>query len=109
MLDVLFAQEPAQPMPFWANPMFLLAMLVLFWVVIILPMSRRQKREQQNMLANLKRGAKVLTSAGIIGTIVGVKENEDEITIRSEETRLKVLKSSVIRVLGSDESEAVKS
>ena len=108
MLDALFAQEPAQQMPFWANPMFLLAMLVLFWVVIILPMSRRQKREQQSMLANLKRGAKVLTSAGIIGTIVSVKENEDEITVRSEDARLKVLKSSVIRVLGSDESEGAK-
>ncbi len=109
MLEALFAQEPAQPMPFWANPMFLLAMLVLFWVVIILPMGRRQKREQQNMLANLKRGTKVITSAGIIGTIVSVKETEDEITLRSEDARLKVLKSSVIRVLGSDESEAAKS
>jgi preprotein translocase subunit YajC len=114
MLMLLFAQDPgpaggpAPAPPFWANPMFLLAMLVLFWLIVILPMSRRQRREQQAMLANLKRGAKVVTSAGIIGTVVAVKDTEDEITVRSEDARLKVLKSSVIRVLGSDEGEANK-
>src|SRR3954451_5029972 len=99
MLTVLFAQDPAapqQPVPFFANPMFLLAMLVLFWVVIILPMSRRQKKEQAGMLTSLKRGTKVVTSAGIIGTIVTVKDGDEEMTIRSEDPRLKVLKSSVV-------------
>ena len=108
MIDVLFAEDPAQPMPFFANPMFLLAMLVLFWVVIILPMSRRQKKEQATMLTSLKRGTKVVTAAGIIGTIVSVKDTEDEMTIRSEDARLKVLKSSVVKILGSDEAEAGK-
>lgn len=113
MIDVLFAQGPGgqpQPeMPFYLNPMFLLGMMVLFWVVIILPMSRRQKKEQANMLASIKRGAKIVTSAGIIGTVVGVKEGDEEITIRSEDTRLKILRSSIVRVIGSDEAEAAKS
>jgi preprotein translocase subunit YajC len=110
MLDVLFAQDQPgqQQMPFWANPMFLLAMLVLFWVVIILPMSRRQKKEQQTMLASITRGAKVVTSAGIVGTVVAAKEGEEEITIRSEDTRLRVLRSSVVKVLGVDAGEAGK-
>ena len=110
MLTVLFAQDPAaQPqVPFFANPMFLLAMLVLFWVVIILPMSRRQKKEQLSLLTNLKRGTKVQTSGGIIGTVTAVKDTEDEITSRSEDSRIKVLKSSVVRILGSDETEAGK-
>jgi preprotein translocase subunit YajC len=108
MIHALFAQGQPQEIPFYLNPMFLLAMMILFWVVIILPMSRRQKREQQEMLANIKRGAKVLTSGGILGTVVNVKEGDEEITIRSEDTRLKVLRSSVVRVLGSDEGEAAK-
>ena len=90
-------------------PFFILVVFVLFWVVVALPASRRQKREQQSMLAGLKRGTKVVTSSGIIGTVVAVKENEDEITLRSDDSKLKVLKSSVIKVLGSDEPSAATS
>jgi preprotein translocase subunit YajC len=111
MIDVLFAQGPQgqpQDIPFYLHPMFLIGMMVLFWVIIILPMSRRQKREQQEMLANIKPGVKVVTSAGIIGKVVAAKEGEDEITIRSEDTRLRVLRSSILRVLGTEEAEAAK-
>ena len=58
------------------------------------------------MMSTIKRGAKVVTSAGIIGTVVTVKDTEDEVTLRSEDARIKVLKSSIARVLGQDESEA---
>jgi preprotein translocase subunit YajC len=89
-------------------PLFIIGMFVLFWVVVILPASRRQKREQEQMLATLKRGSKVVTSAGIIGIIVGIKDGDEEVTIRSDESKLKVLRSTIIRVIGSDESEAAK-
>lgn len=99
------AGKPAD-IPFFANPMFLLLMMGLFFLVVMLPAQRRQRREQQNMMANIKRGTRVVTSGGVIGTVVTVKENEDELTLRSEDTRIKVLKSSVIRVLGQDENES---
>ena len=34
---------------------FLIGLMLLFWVVVILPMSRRQRKEQEQMLATLKR------------------------------------------------------
>ncbi len=95
----------------FANPMFpffLIGLMLLFWVVVILPMSRRQKREQEQMLANLKRGAKILTNGGIVGTVVSVKDGEDEIVIRSEDTKLRIKRSVVVQILGSDEAEAGK-
>jgi preprotein translocase subunit YajC len=109
MINVLFAQPAGQPqdIPFYLHPMFLIGMMVLFWIIIILPMSRRQRREQQQMLASISRGKKVVTTSGIIGTVVAVKEGEDEVTIRSEDTRLRVLRSSILRVLGED-TEAAK-
>ena len=55
-----------------------------------------------------KRGAKVVTNAGIIGTVVGAKDGEEEITIRSEDTKLRILRSAVVRVVGTDETEANK-
>ena len=77
--------------------------------VVVLPMSRRQKKEQENMLSSLKRGAKVLTSGGIVGTIVSAKDGEDEIVIKSEDTRLRVMRNVIVKVFGIDEAEANKS
>ena len=110
---LLFAQDqPQQPPGFLQSPMFfpfMIGLMLLFWVVVVLPMGRRQKREQEQMLAKLSRGAKVVTSGGIVGTIVSAKEGEDEIVIRSEDTRLRVKRNVIIQVLGSDEAEANKS
>jgi preprotein translocase subunit YajC len=106
---LLFAQEQA-PGPGGASmlPLLMIGVMVLFFVIVILPANRRQKREQEAMQKTLKRGSKVVTSSGIYGTIVSVKDTEDEMVIRSEDTRLKMKKSMVIQVLGSDESEAGK-
>ena len=90
-------------------PFFLIGLMLLFWVVVVLPMSRRQKKEQEQMLANLKRGAKVLTSGGIVGVIVSAKDGEDEIVIKSEDTRLRVMRNVIVKVFGIDEAEANKS
>lgn len=99
-------KQPENPLGPFGNPLFLPAMLLLFFLVVILPGMRRQKRDQQQMIANIKRGAKVVTTAGIIGVIVSVKETEDEVTLRSEDAKFKVLKSSIAKVLGQDEAEA---
>jgi preprotein translocase subunit YajC len=114
MTYTLFAEDPpAQPQQ-QAPPQgslllpFIAAMVLLFWVVVVLPASRRGKREQEAALAALKRGAKVLTSGGIVGTVVSAKDGEDEIVIRSEDTRLRIKRSVVVQVLGSDEAEAAK-
>jgi len=110
MIQVLFGQDQGGGgilgNPF--APLFIIGMFVLFWVVVILPASRRQKREQELMLTSLKRGSKVVTSSGIIGIIVNIKDGDEEVTIRSDDSKLKILRSTIIKVIGSDESEAAK-
>lgn len=105
MFAVILAQAADQPPPFWANPMFMFMILGLFMVTMVWLPARRQRREQEAMLAALKPGAKVVTTSGIVGTIIKLKEGEDELTLRSEDTKLRVLRSTVARVLGTDESE----
>lgn len=104
----LLAQDPQQPPPMSMLPLLMIGIMVLFFVIVILPANRRQRREQEAMIKSLKRGSKVLTSAGIYGTIVNIKENEDEMVIRSEDARLRVKKSMVVQVLGSEETESGK-
>ena len=108
---LLFAQEGQPQGGLFGSPMapfFLIGLMLLFWVVVILPMSRRQKKEQENLLATLKRGAKVLTNAGIVGTVVSAKDGEDEIVIRSEDSKFRIKRNVVVQVLGADEAEAAK-
>ena len=109
---LLFAQDQQQPPGGIFGPMFpffLIGLMLLFWVVVVLPMSRRQKKEQEQLLATLKRGTKVLTSGGIFATVVSAKDGEDDILIRSEDTRLRIKRNVVVQVIGTDEAEANKS
>lgn len=100
---LLFAQDAAQPPGgLFGSPMFpffLIGLMLLFWVVVILPMSRRQKKEQEQLLANLKRGTKILTNAGIVAVVVTANDGEDEIVIRSEDTKLRIKRNVVVQVL----------
>ncbi len=111
MTYTLFGEDtPAQPPPGGINgpmfPFFLIGLMLLFWIVVILPMSRRQKKEQEQLIATLKRGAKVLTNSGIIGTIVSAKDGEDEVVIKSEDSRLRIKRNVIVQVIGTDEAEA---
>ena len=114
MTYTLLADDPAPAQPpggLMNSPMFLpfmIGLMILFWVVVILPMSRRQKKEQAQQLAQLKRGAKVLTNAGIVGVVVSAKDGEDEIVIRSEDSKFRIKRNVVVQVLGADEAEAAK-
>ena len=103
----LLAQEAGpqgQAPPFFANPIFmLLIVFVIFYVFMIGP-ERRRRRELLAKIATAKKGDKVLTSAGIIGTIVGIKEGDNEITLKVDDTsnsRIRMLRSTITEILSS--------
>lgn len=111
---LVLAQDPTppqakgqQPVDFWGfgGPGFMFVVFGLFMVFMIWMPARRQKKEQAQMLASLKPGRKVVTSAGIVGTIAKVADADDELVIRSEDTKVRVLKSSILRVLGDETAE----
>lgn len=68
-------------------------MLVIFLVINHFLVTRPQQRQQSrhnDMLGNLKKNDRVLTSGGIIGTFVSVSEDKSEVTLRVDDnTRLK--------------------
>ncbi len=72
-------------------------MLVMFFRA-----SSKQKRELQTALSAMKKNDKVVTSGGILGVVVAMKEGEDEVTLKVDDatnTRIRVLKSSVLRII----------
>jgi preprotein translocase subunit YajC len=62
---------------------------------MIRPQRQRQK-QLDALLKSVKPGDKILTSSGIVGVVLSVKERT--VTIRSADTKLEVLKSAVSEV-----------
>jgi preprotein translocase subunit YajC len=71
--------------------------LLVFMFIFMMSSQRKRARQQEQMLKTLKSGDKVSTTSGIIGTIVTVKDRS--VSIRSEDSKLEVLKSAVTEVL----------
>jgi preprotein translocase subunit YajC len=74
----------------------LVLIMVIFYVMLILPAQRRQKKTNE-MLAALKTGDKVLTSGGIYGTIVGLEGEAVQLRI-ADQVKVKVARSAITGV-----------
>ncbi len=76
-----------------ANFIPIILIFVIFYFLLIKPQQKRQK-EQQEMHKNLKKNDQVVTSGGIHGTIVNLKDRS--ITLRVDDNcRMEVQKESV--------------
>ena len=74
-------------------PMILMFAIIYF--LLILPM-QRQKKKQQKMLSDLKNGDVVQTSGGLVGTIVGMNEDDTILLkVKPDNVRLQVARSAV--------------
>ena len=77
----------------WTSLVPLVIMLGIFYFLLIAPMRKRQKQQEQ-MIADLKTGDHVVTAGGVYGTIVGIKE--DRLTLRiADQVKIEVTKSSI--------------
>ncbi len=73
---------------------------VIFYFLLIRP-QQKQKKEHQNLLANLKVGDNILTSGGIYGRITGVKD--DKLTVEiSDKVRVKINRNHIAGVIKQD-------
>ena len=77
----------------------LLLMVIVVYLLIFRPQIKKQKA-QQTMIDALKKGDRVVTSGGIHGTIVGVKEEAGILVVQvAKEVRVEVSRGSISRVL----------
>ena len=86
---------------------------VIFYFLLIRPQQRKQRLAQQErdaMLKSLKSGDKVVTTGGIYGTIVAVRDKDDTVQLRiAQSVSVEAERSAIARLQPSDkEVEAVK-
>lgn len=70
-------------------------MIVIFYFLLIRPEKKRSKKMKE-MLDNLQVADEVVTSGGIIGRVLSVKEDTVLIETGSDRTRLRVLRTAII-------------
>jgi preprotein translocase subunit YajC len=66
----------------------LIVIVGIFYVLVFMPM-QRQKKQQAQMLKDLQNGSVVLTSVGIVGTIITIN-NDDTLILRVKPDNLKI-------------------
>jgi preprotein translocase subunit YajC len=72
------------------------AFIAIFYFLLIRP-QRKQQDDHRKLLASLQKGDQVVTSGGIIAEVIHLKENE--VTIKSGESRLVVQRSNIAQIL----------
>src|ERR1700722_6401338 len=85
----------------------LLFIFAIFYFLLILPQQRRQKKWTA-MLDALKTGDKVVTSGGLRGTIVALKDDSVHLRVPPDNLRLEVTKASVTSVTTAEEEAKAK-
>ena len=76
----------------------LILIFVIFYFFLIRPQQKKVK-EHKAMVAALKRGDKVVTSGGIVGTIERVIDNEKVEVLISDNVKVEVVRSTGIQSL----------
>jgi len=79
----------------------LILIFVIFYFFLIRPQQKKVK-EHKLMVENLKRGDKVVTSGGIVGSIERVLDNDKVEVAISENVKVEVIKSTGIQALVSN-------
>ena len=107
--DALAQAGAANRKPYDPNMALLFQLLqfvpifLILYLLLIRPQQQRQKKLNE-MLKELKKGDRVVTTGGIIGTVVGVDEAKAVLRI-ADEVKVEFTKSSVVQVLGGDEGK----
>jgi preprotein translocase subunit YajC len=74
----------------------------VFYFLLIIPQQRRQKK-WQNMLSDLKNGDKVVTSGGLKGTIIALRDDSLHLRVPPDNLKVEVTRSSIVSVTTADE------
>ena len=76
------------------NTIFLLLIAVVFLFFIVIPQSRRGKKEK-NFLNNLKRGDRIITKSGIHARVIEFDNKNNTCVVETMAGKLKIEKSAI--------------
>ena len=84
----------------------LIALVAVFYFLVLRPQQKRAK-EQQVMMAALQKGDEVVTTGGVIGTVVKVYEAYASVTV-ADNVEVMVQKPAILSVLPKGTIKSIK-
>jgi preprotein translocase subunit YajC len=81
----------------------LVLIFVVFYFLLIRPQQKKQK-EHRSMLESLRRGDRVVTSGGIIGTITKVQSDSELILEIADGVKVRAMRGMISDVLSKTEA-----
>ena len=94
----LFVQGLAGSAPI----LMMVAIFAVFYVLLIMPQQRRQKKWHA-MLSQIKPGDKVVTSGGLTGAIMSVKDDAVILRVPPDNIKIEVTRSSIVTLTTPEE------
>jgi preprotein translocase subunit YajC len=80
------------------------AIFAIFYFVLIMPQQKKQKKWQA-MLSELKNGDRIVTSGGLRGTIINLKDDALVLRVPPDNLKLEISRASVVSVTTAEETK----
>ena len=97
---LLQTSTPGTSSPLSFLPIILI--FAIFYFLLFLPM-QRQKKQQQKMLTELQNGNVVITSGGIVGSIVSIGDDDTLVLrVKPDNIKIQVARSAVSSLVSKE-------
>ena len=116
LLPLVAQAAPAAAGNPWPQIILQIGLIVLIFYFLMIRPQQKQRKEQENALFNLRKGDEIVTSGGLVGEIVRIKESlkdgvpvktlEDRITLKSGDSTVVVHRGRVHQVIKPSGSDA---
>ncbi|MFH2092867.1 MAG: preprotein translocase subunit YajC [Pseudomonadota bacterium] len=83
----------------------IIILFAIFYFLLIRPQQKKAK-EHREMVANLKKGMRIITSGGIHGTITTVEDNTVGVEI-AEKVKIKIGRGNIAMVVSGNETAKI--
>ena len=85
----------------------LVFIVAIFYILVFMPM-QRQKKQQKEMLSNLQSGSEILTTGGIVGTIISITGDMLVVRVKPDNIKLQIARSAVSSLIQPEKADDKK-
>jgi preprotein translocase subunit YajC len=108
---LLLQAAPGGGLGQYTGLIFNVALIFAIWYFLVIRPQQKQRRSHEAALLNLHKGDEIVTSGGIVGEVIHIKDGtkdgqpaktlDDRVTIRSGESKLVVERGRIAKVVTS--------
>ena len=73
----------------WITVLYMVAIVAIFYFLLMRPQQKKKKKEEK-MRSSVQIGDNIVTIGGIVGRVVGIKDDEDMLVIETGTDRAKI-------------------